>query len=175
MQSGRFPLLEVGHSRTVSGEAAAEAAFAKAFKAKIAHNLIDGAFAGLALPLARTWSAGLPVVTRRERRSSTTAPSRGTGRIRPHARPHPSPRGGEVLYLAYTPGTAGHPLDRGLALRILFGDNGSVRALMEVFGGQGSFNVSCWSREGDRFAYVGYARRQYSALKIFLSMQRNAL
>lgn len=72
--------------------------------------------------------------------------------------PHPSPRGGEVLYLAYPPGTEGHPRGRDVALRILNEAEGSIRTVVELFGGQGTINVPCWAPSGDRFAFVRYAR-----------------
>ena len=74
--------------------------------------------------------------------------------------PHPSPNGDKVLYLAYEPGTKQHPRDREVALRILSEADGSVRTVLELFGGQGSINVPCWSPDGSRFAFVRYARPQ---------------
>lgn len=72
--------------------------------------------------------------------------------------PHPSPRGGEVLYLAFPAGTTGHPRDQEVSLRLLDEADGSVRTLVELFGGQGTINVPCWAPEGDRFAFMRYAR-----------------
>ena len=72
--------------------------------------------------------------------------------------PHPSPTGGEVLYLAYPEGTEGHPRDLEVSLRLLNETDGSVRTLVELFGGQGTINVPCWAPDGDRFAFVRYAR-----------------
>lgn len=72
--------------------------------------------------------------------------------------PHPSPKGGEVLFLAFPKGTAQHPRDKEVALRMLKEADGSVRTLVELFGGQGTINVPCWAPDGDRFAFVRYAR-----------------
>lgn len=72
--------------------------------------------------------------------------------------PHPSPKGGEVLYLAYPEGTEGHPRDLEVSLRLLNETDGSVRTLVELFGGQGTINVPCWAPDGERFAFVRYAR-----------------
>lgn len=72
--------------------------------------------------------------------------------------PHPSPKGGEVLYLAYPRGTTQHPRDKDVALRLLNEADGSVRTLVELFGGQGTINVPCWAPDGERFAFVRYAR-----------------
>lgn len=70
--------------------------------------------------------------------------------------PHPSPCGGVVLYLAYPPGTEGHPRDRDVALRLLGQRDGSVRTLVDLRGGQGTINVPCWAPDGGRFAFVRY-------------------
>ena len=71
--------------------------------------------------------------------------------------PHPSPKGGEVLYLAYAPGTTFHPRDRDVSLRMLSEKDGSIRTLVELLGGQGTINVPCWAPDGDRFAFMRYA------------------
>lgn len=72
--------------------------------------------------------------------------------------PHPSPKGDEVLYLAYPAGTEGHPRDLDVALRLLDERTGATRTLVELFGGQGTINVPCWAPDGTRFAFVRYAR-----------------
>ena len=72
--------------------------------------------------------------------------------------PHPSPAGGEVLYLAYPGGTEGHPRDKEVELRMLDLASGGVRTLFAFFGGQGSINVPCWHPDGRRFAFVRYGR-----------------
>lgn len=71
--------------------------------------------------------------------------------------PHPAPKGGAVLYLAYPPGTKGHPRDLEVSLRLLDEAGGATRTLVELFGGQGSINVPCWSPDGGQFAFVRYA------------------
>lgn len=35
-------------------------------------------------------------------------------------------------------------------------DGGNPETLFELFGGQGTVNVPCWSPQGDAFAYVRY-------------------
>lgn len=72
--------------------------------------------------------------------------------------PHPRPGHSEVLYLAYPEGTEGHPRDRDVALRLLDVFDGSVRTLVELWGGQGTINVPCWSPDGAAFAFVRYER-----------------
>ncbi len=70
--------------------------------------------------------------------------------------PHPSPDGKHVLYLAYEAGTTQHPRDRNVQLRLMPAAGGSPRVLLDLFGGQGSINVPCWSPDGKAFAFVRY-------------------
>ncbi|MBA3325326.1 MAG: TolB family protein [Rhodobacteraceae bacterium] len=72
--------------------------------------------------------------------------------------PHPSPDGRLVLYLAYAPGTQGHPRDREVALRLMDPDGRNVRTVLALFGGQGTINVPCWAPDGSAFAFIRYAR-----------------
>ena len=71
--------------------------------------------------------------------------------------PHPSPDGQHVLYLAYPPGTLGHPADLAVALCLMSPDGSNRRRQIEMTGGQGSINVPCWSPDGSAFAFVRYA------------------
>ena len=86
------------------------------------------------------------------------APEQMTGDDRVNWFPHPSPDGRSVLYLSYQPGTEGHPRDRDVELRFLDLADGFVRTLVELFGGQGTINVPCWSPDGGCFAFVRYER-----------------
>lgn len=70
--------------------------------------------------------------------------------------PHPSPDGRHVLYLSYPRGTLYHPRDLTVELRIMPQDGGASQTLFELFGGQGTINVPCWSPDGRSFAYVRY-------------------
>jgi Tol biopolymer transport system component len=71
--------------------------------------------------------------------------------------PHPSPDGRHVLYLAYPPGTEGHPAGLDVALRLMPQDGGEGREVVRLHGGQGTINVPCWSPDGAAFAFVRYA------------------
>ena len=71
--------------------------------------------------------------------------------------PHPSPDGRHILYLAYPPGTQGHPADLSVALCLMNLDGTNRRRVIEMTGGQGSINVPCWAPDGSAFAYVRYA------------------
>jgi Tol biopolymer transport system component len=71
--------------------------------------------------------------------------------------PHPSPCGRHVLYLAYPPGTLEHPRDRQVSIWLMDPDGGNRRKLFDLFGGQGTMNVPCWSPDGRAFAFMRYA------------------
>ncbi|MCF3972313.1 TolB family protein [Paracoccus salsus] len=71
--------------------------------------------------------------------------------------PHPSPDGNHVVYLAYPPGTEGHPRDRDVSLWLMAPDGSRRRRIVDLFGGQGSLNVPCWSPDGQAFAFMRYA------------------
>lgn len=70
--------------------------------------------------------------------------------------PHPSPDGQHVAYLAYEPGTAGHPANRNVELRLMPAGGGPSRGLRALFGGQGTLNVPSWAPDSRRFAYMRY-------------------
>lgn len=76
--------------------------------------------------------------------------------------PHPAPDGRQVLYLAYEPGTEGHPRDREVSLWIMDSTGGDRRKLFDLFGGQGTINVPCWAPDGGRFAFMRYAPERIS-------------
>ncbi len=70
--------------------------------------------------------------------------------------PHPSPCGRHLVYLAYPPGTQGHPADLPVALVLCDPDGGKRRRIVECIGGQGTINVPSWAPDGSAFAYVRY-------------------
>jgi Tol biopolymer transport system component len=69
---------------------------------------------------------------------------------------HPSPTNDNVLILSYDPSVFDHPRDLDVRLRLMDMDGGNLKTLFELFGGQGTINVPCWSPDGDEFAYVRY-------------------
>lgn len=71
--------------------------------------------------------------------------------------PHPSPCGRHVLYLAYPPGTEGHPRDLDVSLWLMDPDGRNRRRVIRLFGGQGTINVPCWAPDGHAFAFMRYA------------------
>jgi Tol biopolymer transport system component len=70
--------------------------------------------------------------------------------------PHPSPCGRHLVYLAYLPGTLGHPADLPVALVLCDPDGGNRRRVVEFTGGQGTINVPSWAPDGAAFAYMRY-------------------
>lgn len=72
--------------------------------------------------------------------------------------PHVSPDGRRVAYLAYAPGTTGHPGDVWVDIRLVEDhDWQSAKTVARIFGGQGTMNVNSWSPDSKQFAYVTYA------------------
>lgn len=71
--------------------------------------------------------------------------------------PHLSPDGRLAVYLAYPPGTEGHPADLWVELKLVRGDGWQeAKTVARLFGGQGTINVNSWSPDCTRFAYVAY-------------------
>lgn len=70
--------------------------------------------------------------------------------------PHPSPNGEHILYLAYPPGTSGHPAGLDVTLRILGAEGGQSRELLSLHGGQGTINVPCWAPDSTQFAFMQF-------------------
>jgi Tol biopolymer transport system component len=70
--------------------------------------------------------------------------------------PHPSPDGRHVVYLAYPPGTTGHPGGLDVELRLIPPDGGPSRLLTALHGGQGTINVPSWSPDSRSLAFVRY-------------------
>jgi Tol biopolymer transport system component len=71
--------------------------------------------------------------------------------------PHPSPDGSLVLFLAYPPGTRGHPAMLDVALCVMPAEGGEAREVVRLRGGQGTINVPCWAPDGRRFAFMRFA------------------
>ncbi|MGO7348870.1 TolB family protein [Rhizobium ruizarguesonis] len=69
---------------------------------------------------------------------------------------HRSPTNDKVLILSYDPSVFDHPRDLDVRLRLMDMDGGNLKTLFELFGGQGTINVPCWSPDGKEFAYVRY-------------------
>lgn len=72
--------------------------------------------------------------------------------------PHPAPDRSAIAHVSFPPGTVGHPADvEDVRVRLL--ENGEIREIATVFGGQGTMNVPSWSPDSRFFAYVAYPVR----------------
>lgn len=69
--------------------------------------------------------------------------------------PHIAPDGQRIAFVSFPAGTLGHPADKDVIVRLREAD-GTVRDLVELFGGQGTINVPSWAPDSRRFAYVAY-------------------
>jgi Tol biopolymer transport system component len=71
--------------------------------------------------------------------------------------PHLSPDGRLASYVAFPPGTQGHPADVDVEVRVVSTDDWSTPlSRFPLFGGQGTLNVNSWSPDGRCFAFVAY-------------------
>jgi Tol biopolymer transport system component len=71
--------------------------------------------------------------------------------------PHLSPDGCWGTYLAFPPGTRGHPADLDVAVHVVSpGDWNTSVQRYPLPGGQGTLNVNGWSPDSRRFACVSY-------------------
>jgi Tol biopolymer transport system component len=71
--------------------------------------------------------------------------------------PHLSPDGSNLVYLAYPPGTKGHPADLPVQLKLVrHGQWSQSICAADLFGGQGTINVNSWAPDSRHFAYVAY-------------------
>ena len=78
--------------------------------------------------------------------------------------PHLSPDGTRLVYLAFPPGTQGHPSDVWVEIKLIdLPEWRPGKTLARVFGGQGTMNVNSWSPDGERFAYVAYPTAEMQA------------
>ncbi len=71
--------------------------------------------------------------------------------------PHPSPDGRWIVFLSSraTP-TTGHPPDGDYFLRLIPAAGGPPREIARFYGGNGCFNIPCWSRDSTRIAYATF-------------------
>lgn len=92
-------------------------------------------------------------------RPDGTQPERMTDDAAVNWFPHPSPDGLHVVYLAYPPGTRGHPAGCAVTLRLMPAGGGPSRDVVRLRGGQGTINVPSWAPGGGAFAFVRDAGR----------------
>jgi TolB protein len=71
--------------------------------------------------------------------------------------PHSSPDGTTWVYLSYPAGTAGHPADLPVEIKLVQHDQWqNATNLVSLFGGQGTINVNSWSPDSKKVAYISY-------------------
>jgi Tol biopolymer transport system component len=70
--------------------------------------------------------------------------------------PHPSPDGKSLVFLSYDKEVSGHPANKDVSLRIMSLQDKKIKTLAKLFGGQGTINVPCWSRDSRNIAFVTY-------------------
>jgi Tol biopolymer transport system component len=73
--------------------------------------------------------------------------------------PHAAPDGTIFAYISFPTGTLGHPADKDVIIRTMAPDGSDVRDIDRFNGGQGTINVTSWSPDSQRFAYVRYPVR----------------
>ena len=70
--------------------------------------------------------------------------------------PHPSPNGRYIVFLSYEKDVKEHPANKDVMLRLMQLNNGQIRVLTKLFGGQGTINVPSWSPDSRNIAFVSY-------------------
>ncbi|MFC2123617.1 TolB family protein [Bacteroidota bacterium] len=70
--------------------------------------------------------------------------------------PHPSPDGKWIVFISYQKEVEGHPANKDVMLRLMSVDDGEIRVLAKLFGGQGTINVPSWSPDSGSIAFVSY-------------------
>ena len=73
--------------------------------------------------------------------------------------PHAAPDGTIFAYISFPTGTIGHPADKEVIIRTMSPDGSDIRDIDRFNGGQGTVNVTSWSPDSQRFAYVRYPVR----------------
>jgi TolB protein len=71
--------------------------------------------------------------------------------------PHFSPDGKWMVFLTYDASVEGHPENKDVTLRMMSMEDGKIRDVARLYGGQGTINVPSWSPDGKSFAFVSYA------------------
>ena len=73
--------------------------------------------------------------------------------------PHVSPSNKKVAYISYENGDVepgDHPANKNVEIHIMNYDGTKNHTVVNLFGGQGTFNVNSWSPDSKKFAFVSY-------------------
>ena len=70
--------------------------------------------------------------------------------------PHLSPDGTRMAFLTFDKDVKGHPPDKDVTVRMMTLKDGKITVLAKLLGGQGTINVSSWSPDGLKLAFVSY-------------------
>lgn len=70
--------------------------------------------------------------------------------------PHVSPNNEKIVFLSYDASVKGHPANKQVKLRVMHVGEYKPEVLTELFGGQGTINVSSWSPDSKKIAFVRY-------------------
>jgi hypothetical protein len=70
--------------------------------------------------------------------------------------PHLAPDGRSLVFLSYDKRVSGHPENQDVAVRLLNLSTRKISVLSQVYGGQGTINVPCFSPDGRKIAFVSY-------------------
>ncbi len=69
---------------------------------------------------------------------------------------HPSPDGQWISCVSFDKSVKGHPPNKDVAIRLMPMAGAEPKALVTLFGGQGTMNVPSWSPDSKHFAFVSY-------------------
>jgi len=61
-----------------------------------------------------------------------------------------------IAFLAYKPGTQGHPANQDVEIRVLLLADRRVRILAKLLGGRGTMNVPSWAPDSKMLAFTSY-------------------
>ena len=61
-----------------------------------------------------------------------------------------------MVFLSYDKDVTGHPPNKDVSVRLMSLQDKKIKTLAKVFGGQGTINVPCWSRDSRNIAFVTY-------------------
>jgi TolB protein len=70
--------------------------------------------------------------------------------------PHIAPDGKTIAFVSYDKDVVGHAPNKDVSLRLFTPDDGAIRTLVTLFGGQGSLDSNTWAPDSKHLAFVAY-------------------